>query len=116
MMPSSGLSVGKSMYNVLYSWAFATAKTILEKRKGFGDGEDLVRRLIFAIRGEETPGRFLDRLSTMLAEYRTNRAFNLNVSVHSMLLTMDLRGDSFHYAKAAVLAGFTDALTGERGE
>ena len=98
-------------YSTIYSWAYATAKTILEKRKEAGDGEDLVKRLIYSIRSEETPGRFLDKLATTLAEYRTNRAYNLNVNVHSHLLKLELRGDSFYFAKASILCGLLGALT-----
>ncbi|HGE73011.1 TPA: hypothetical protein ENX78_19410 [Candidatus Poribacteria bacterium] len=105
----------ESLYASIYSWAYKTAKTILESRKEAGDGEDLVRRLIYSIRSEETPGRFLDKLATSIAEFRTNRAYNLDVSIHSTLLKVELRGDSFHLAKASILSGLLGALATPEG-
>ena len=113
MLMSSDVSeLGRGVdYSKIYSWAFATAKKILNSRMDQGDGEDLVKRLIYDIRGEETPGRFLDKLSSTLAEYRTNRAFNLDVSPHSELFKVrELKGDAFYYVKAAVLSGLASAL------
>lgn len=100
----------ESLCASIYSWAYKTAKIILDNRKEAGDGEDLVKRLIYSIRSEETPGRFLDKLATTIAEFRTNRAYNLDVSVHSILLKSELRGDSFHLAKASILSGLLGAL------
>lgn len=97
----------------VYSWAYATASTILEKRKE--DGTELIRRLVFAIRGEETPGRFLDKLATTLIEYRTNRAYELPVSIPKFLTTTSLIGDIFHYVRAAILAGLLDAMASRQG-
>lgn len=100
-------------YAKLYSWSFSTAKTILERRREMRDGEDLVKKLVFTVRGEETPGRFLSKLATTLADYRTNRAFELPVTIPGLLMKLELRGDSFHYARAAIIAGFIDALSSE---
>jgi len=43
------------VYDVIYNWAFSVGRKVIEDRKkqGQDDGEDLVRRLIFDIRGED---------------------------------------------------------------
>jgi len=103
------------MFEKIYSWAFAIGSSIIEQRakKGEGDGEELVRRLIFDIRGEETPGRFLQKLSSRLAEYRTNVSLNLDVSMHEAIFEKRWCGDSFYYLKSAILSGFIGSLTGK---
>jgi hypothetical protein len=93
----------------IYSWAYVTASKIIENVED--EGIELIRRLIFAIRGEETPGRFLDKLTTTLVEYRTNKAYELQVTIPKLLLTKELIGDSFHYVRAAILAGLLDAMS-----
>lgn len=102
------------MFEKIYKWAFAIGSSINEQRAKEGDGEDLVKRLMFDIRGEETPGRFLQKLSSRLAEYRTNVGLNLDVSVHETIFKKRWSGDSFYYLKSAILSGFTNSLTSRR--
>jgi len=97
------------LYDDSYNWAFAVGKRITEQN------EDLLRRLIFAVRGEETPGRFLDKLSETIAEYRTNRSINLDVSLHPSIFAQDWFADRFYYLKASILSGFLNALATTRG-
>ena len=102
------------MFEKIYDWAFAIGSRIIEQRAEEGDGEDLVRRLIFDVRGEETPGRFLQKLSSKLAEYRTNVGLNLDVSMHEGIFEKRWCGDSFYYLKSAILGGLTNSLTRKR--
>lgn len=102
------------MFEKIYNWAFAVGSSIIEQREKEGDGESLVRRLVFDIRGEETPGRFLQKLSSRLAEYRTNVGLNLDVSMHKTIFEKRWGGDSFYYLKSAILSGFTNSLTSGR--
>ena len=95
---------------MIYDWAFAIGRKIIHERKKFGDGEDLVKRLIFDIRGEELPGRFLDRLSSRLADYKTNVGLNIDVSPHRSIFEKRLWGNHFYYVKAAIISGLTNAL------
>lgn len=100
-----------SLFEEYFKWAFRIGKTILESPKG----EDLLRRLIFNTRAEETPGRFLDRLSETLGEYRTNRNIELDVSMRSDFYDQTWFADGFYYLKSAILTGFLNALASERG-
>ncbi len=95
----------KYMFDKIFDWAYAVGMTIKQK------DENLLRALIFDIRGEETPGRFLDKLSNRLAEYKTNRNIALDVSIKPELVKEKWHGDKFYYMKAAVLTGFTNALS-----
>ena len=98
------------MYDKYYNWGIAIGKTILEPAKG----EDLLRRLIFSIRAEETPGRFLDRLSETLGEYRTNRNINLDVNMHPDLFNQIWFADKFYYLKSAILAGLLISMSNKK--
>lgn len=69
------------MYDIFFSWAFEIGMTIKEKAPS-DKGEDLLRKLIFNIRAEETPGRFLDKLSETITEYKSNRNINLDLWLH----------------------------------
>lgn len=93
------------MFEKIYEWAFSVGVKIKEK------DEKLLRALIFDIRGEETPGRFLEKLSNKLAEYRTNRNIALDVSINSEIVREKWHGDKFYYMKAAILTGFMNALS-----
>lgn len=93
------------MYGKFFDWAFKTGKVIKEV------DEDLLRKLIFDIRGEETPGRFFNKLVNRLAEYRTNRNINLNLSIEQNLMQENWMGDKFYYIKASILSGFLNALS-----
>ena len=98
------------MYDLIYDWAFAIGRKIIGDRKKHGDGGDLVRRLIFDIRGEELPGRFLDKLSSRLADYKTNVGLNLDVYPHKGIFEKTLWGNHFYYMKSAIISGLTNAL------
>ena len=98
-----------SLYRDIFSWAFRTGATIKER------DEKLLRRLIFTIRGEETPGRFLDRLIEVLSEYRTRAEFQLDVNVSPSIIGKEWHGDAFHYLRATILAGFLNALSMKEG-
>jgi len=98
-----------SLYREIFNWAFRTGAAIKEK------DDKLLRRVIFVIRGEETPGRFLDKLIEILSEYRTRAEFQLDVSISPTIIGREWHGDSFHYLRAAILAGFLNALSMKRG-
>ncbi|MEM3434380.1 MAG: hypothetical protein QXP27_09450 [Candidatus Methanomethyliaceae archaeon] len=75
-------------------------------------GEDLVKKLIFDIRGEQLPGKFLDKLMTRLAEYRTDRDLNLNaLEINPEVFGSVLWGNSFHYVKSAIMAGLVNSIS-----
>lgn len=97
------------MYEGILTWAFKTGVKI--KRKN----EKLLEMLIFDVRGEETPGRFLEKLSSRLSEYKTNRNIALNLSIEPKIVGEKWHGDKFYHMKAAVLTGFINALS-KRGE
>lgn len=94
------------MYSEYFKWALAVGKSILTKEKG----EDLLRRLIFEIRAEETPGRFLDKLSENIGEYNTNRNILLNATINKDIYDKVWFADNFYYLKSAILSGFINAL------
>ena len=100
------------MYDKFFNWAFETGMTIrCEGTKNPTErGEDLLRRLIFSIRAEEIPGRFLDALSETITEYRTNRNIDLDIEVHPDLYSQTWFADRFYYLKSSILLGFLNAL------
>lgn len=102
----------RNLFEEIYKWAFAIGSRIINQRREEGDGKDLVKRLVFDIRGEETPGRFLDKLSSKLSEYRTNVGLNIDVGMHSTIFEKRWSGDSFHYLKSAILSGLANSLMG----
>ena len=110
-------------FEKFFGWAFGTGKEILK----VNNGEKLLKRLIFDIRAEETPGRFLEKLSERITEYRTNTNIQAKVDIDQELFGIEFKkegdkwirkekscfkwhGDSFYYMKSAVLSGFLDAL------
>lgn len=104
------------MIEECFKWAFGTGKEILGIDAGIEKGKDLLERLIYHIRAEETPGRFLERLSERLTEYRTNKGVRANVNILPNIMMMkEMCGDRFYYMKAAILAGFLNALTASQG-
>jgi hypothetical protein len=107
---ASRLEEREKTYERYYNWAFAIAKEIIESKSGPEKGKELVKKLIYEIRGEETPGRFFNRLTQKLGEYKINVNIQADVSVHSMLFKEDWYGDKFFYLKSAILAGFLNAL------
>jgi len=100
-----------SYYGDIYNWAYAVGMTILGKSD---KGEDLVKRLIYDMRGEDLPGRFLDKLSGRLTEYKTNRNIAIDISIYGKLYEHNWYGDSFRYVKSAVLSGFLNSLATTR--
>jgi len=109
--PARAEKNGSRVIQDCFDWAFATGCRILKIPSGKERGKELLERLIFHIRAEETPGRFLERLSERLTEYRTNRGIQANVSLLPQLLKIrEIYGDKFYYVKAAILAGFLNAL------
>lgn len=94
------------IFEEVWNWAFAVGKEIKNK------DEKLLRSLIFEIRGEETPGRFLEKLANKLSEYKTNRNISIDISFKSELFKEKWHGDKFYYMKAAILSALTNALRG----
>lgn len=105
-------------YDEFFRWAFRIGKIILENdRYDRKRGEDLLKKLIFDIRAEETPGRFLEKLSESLIEYKMNTNIQADVDLNSNLMLRKWHADSFHYMKSAVITGLFNALSSvERGE
>ena len=94
----------------IYDWAYAISRTILEKL-GRSEGVDKIRMIYYAIRGEETPGRFLEKLSKEVGEACFSADTSLSVTPK---LLQHIHGDMFYLAKAAVIMGLLNALS--RGE
>jgi len=102
------------LYEEIYNWAYAVGRTILS---GSDKGDDLLRRLIFDVRGEDLPGRFMEKLAGRLTEYRTNKNIAIDVSMYGKLFEEKWHGDSFRYVKSAVLSGFLNSLSsGHKGQ
>lgn len=95
-----------------FNWAFRTGKEILK----VSNGDKLLKRLIFDVRAEETPGRFLEKLSERITEYKTNTNIKADVNIHPEIMNKNWHGDKFYYLKSAILSGFLNALSSERGD
>jgi hypothetical protein len=107
------------MFEKYFEWSFAVGKAIIEARCGKEKGKDLVKRLIFDIRGEDTPGRFLQKLAEKLVEYKTNTNIQAKVEILPEIMKKEeWHADRFYYLKASILAGFLNALAsgGEKNE
>lgn len=101
----------QSCFKTAYNWAFDTGKNIIKKSKcGEDKSTDYLKRLIFDVRAEETPGRFLDKLSKRLVEYKTNNNIQAPVNLRPEIFERKWSGDSFHYLKSAILTGLLNAL------
>lgn len=103
----------EASFKKIFDWAFAVGTDIVSKSKcGRDKGKDYLKRLIFDIRAEETPGRFLDKLSQRLGEYKTNTNIQAPVSLLPEIFQSRDRwsGDSFYYLKSAILSGLLNAL------
>jgi hypothetical protein len=94
------------LYDIFYRWANDVGIKIWEADKS----GDLLRKLIYNIRAEETPGRFLDKLSETLGEYKTNKNIGLNIGMHTDLYGQTWFADKFHYLKSAILSGLFNSL------
>ena len=102
-------------YEQIFKWAFGVGKNIINnERYDKEKGVDLLKKLIFAVRAEETPGRFLEKLSELLTEYRTNTSISADVNMHPELFSREWHADSFYYMKSAILTGLLNALGSER--
>ena len=101
-------------FEEFFGWAFGTGKEILK----VNNGEKLLKRLIFDLRAEETPGRFLEKLSERITEYRTNTNIQAKVYIHPEIMKREWHADKFYYLKSAILTGFLNALSDQksRGE
>jgi hypothetical protein len=99
-----------------FNWAFGTGEKIVDSKCGKDKGADYLKRLIFDIRAEETPGRFLEKLSKRLGEYKTNTNIQAQICLLPEIFETanSWRGDSFYYLKSAILAGLLNALSIEQ--
>lgn len=96
------------LYDTFFKWAYSIGMTI--RKAPSKNCDELLRKLIFSIRAEETPGRFFDKLSQTITEYRTNRNIALDVHLHPDLFSYSWAADKFHYLKSAILTGLLNAL------
>ncbi|NOZ58915.1 MAG: hypothetical protein GXO66_04995, partial [Euryarchaeota archaeon] len=87
------------MYDKINTWAFYLGRSIIENVENKDEGEGLVRRLLFDIRGEETAGRFLSKLSNRLADYKINMRLNIDTNLPPILYERTWMADSFYYMK-----------------
>jgi hypothetical protein len=99
------------MYEDFYQWAFDIGGKIKKETADKDKGIDLLRKLIFSIRAEETLGRFLDKLSETIAEYRTNRNMRLDLRLDDRIYRQTWAADRFYYLKSAILAGLLNSLS-----
>ena len=100
------------MFEKYFGWAFSVGKAIINSGCGKERGRELVRRLIFEIRGEDTPGRFLDKLVERLSEYKTNTSIKAKIEIlPEIMLKEEWRGDKFCYLKSSILAGLLNSLS-----
>lgn len=97
------------MYELFYNWANELGKQIRSSSED--RGADLLKKIIFDIRGEQLPGKFLEKLVTRLAEYQTDRDLNLSsIEIQPDIFKGTLWGNTFHYTKSAIIAGFLNAI------
>ena len=96
----------------LYRWAYKVGRELLEAR----DGEKLLTRLIYDLRGEDLPGKFRDTLVKTLHYFSTARGVEAlkEIEIPDYILTFGEYGDKFYYMKSAILIGLMNALS--RGE
>jgi len=91
----------------IYRWAYAVSKSILESL-GEQEGISRIRMIYYTIRGEETPGRFLEKLSKEIGEAYFSTDTYVSITPE---LFQYLHGDMFYLAKAAVIMGMLNALS-----
>ncbi|MBS7633626.1 hypothetical protein KEJ15_08470 [Candidatus Bathyarchaeota archaeon] len=97
------------MYERFYDWANDIGAKIVNSTGEHGT--ELIKKIIFDIRGEQLPGKFLEKLMTRLAEYRTDRDLNLaDIEIDPEIFGKTLWGNSFHYTKSAIIAGLLNAI------
>jgi len=99
------------MFEKYFKWSFLTGMGILDARCGRDRGKELVRKLLFEIRGEDTPGRFLEKLVEKLSEYKTNTNIQAPIAILPEIMEKEeWHADKFYYLKASILAGLLNAL------
>jgi hypothetical protein len=102
------------MFEDYFNWAFSIGKEIINSKSGKEKGKDYLKRLIYEIRSEDTPGRFLEKLSEKLTEYKTNANIQAKVYVLPDIMKKEIwHADKFYYLKASILTGFLNALSSE---
>lgn len=101
------------MNNTPYNWFYEWSKKIGEKIRNREDGEKLLKELIYDIRGEETPGRFFNKLTNKLMEYKTNKNIAIDTFLPDEIMMNTWYGDRFYYLKAAILAGLLNSMAFE---
>jgi len=101
----------KASLTNIYEWACEISSKILD-RLGKEEGIDRIKTIYYAIRGEETPGRFLEKLSKEVGEVFFSEGIS---SSKGQLVAYELlhhvHGDMFYLAKAAVIMGLLNALS-----
>jgi len=104
-------------YEKYFKWAYAVGKTIINTENVTPEkGRALLEKLIYDLRAEETPGRFLKNLSETLADYKLNKNILANISLNPEIMSKDWHADKFYYLKAAILCGLLNALSDTREE
>jgi len=99
------------MFEKYFKWSFSTGMGILNAKCGKDKGKELVRKLLFEIRGEDTPGRFLEKLVEKLGEYKTNANIQAPIEILPEIMEKEeWHADKFYYLKASILAGLLNAL------
>lgn len=98
---------------MLYKWALDVGREILKVK----NGDKLLMRLIYDLRGEDLPGKFRDTLVKSLHYYSTARGVEAlkEVDIPINLLTFGEYGDKFYYLKSAILIGFMNAFSKKEG-
>lgn len=86
------------------AWAFHIKSNI--KNSSGDEKRALVEKLMYDIRGEQTPGRFFEKLTIRIVDY--NKRFNANISIPKV---EEVWGDKFYYVKSAVLAGLINSVS-----
>lgn len=95
------------MYDKIYRWAFDLGKRLKMEDEG------LLKRLIYDLRGEDTPGAFLNVLSLRLSQFALDPSLERIkgvLSIPSEVRKEELEpGDKFYYLRYAIISGLTDA-------
>jgi len=108
--------VDASRYVKAFNWAYRVGSLIMESR-GREEGEKILKRLLYDLRGEDLPGRFRDVLMQDLFYLKTAKevAGLEGIGVPRFILEEGLYGDRFYYMKSAIIAGFMNALAASYG-
>lgn len=93
----------------IYKWAYMVGRKILEVY----NGEKLLERLIYNLRGEDLPGKFRDSLVKSIHYYSTARGIEAlkEIKFPEYILVSGIYGDKFYYFKSAILIGLMNALS-----